>query len=143
VANILLLCSLKYKRMKIIQTVTALEDTLQDFRREGKTIGFVPTMGALHEGHAALVNQCVSENELCVVSIFVNPTQFNNADDLHRYPRTPEQDQALLESLGTDILFAPSVEEIYPEPDRRSFHFGMLDTVMEGQYRPGHFNGVA
>jgi len=129
--------------MKIIQTVSGLDDALQVFRREGRTIGFVPTMGALHQGHAALVNQCVSENDRCVVSIFVNPTQFNNADDLHHYPRTLEQDQALLESIGTDIVFAPTVEEMYPEPDRRVFHFGVLDTVMEGQYRPGHFNGVA
>ena len=112
-------------------------------RREGKTIGFVPTMGALHAGHAELVRLCASENDVCVVSLFVNPTQFNNKEDLRRYPRTWEEDCALLEQMGVSVLFAPSVEEVYPEPDTRVFDFGLLDKVMEGQYRPGHFNGVA
>lgn len=128
--------------MKIIHTVTKLEELLGQYRQEEKTIGFVPTMGALHEGHAALVKRCVTENDISVVSIFVNPTQFNNREDLRLYPRTPEKDYALLDSTGADIVFAPPVEEIYPEPDTRTFDFGLLDKVMEGAYRPGHFNGV-
>lgn len=128
--------------MKVIHTVTDLEELLQQYRQEGKSIGFVPTMGALHEGHTALVKRCVAENDICTVSIFVNPTQFNNREDLRLYPRTPEKDYELLENTGTDILFAPSVEEIYPGPDTRIFDFGLLDKVMEGAYRPGHFNGV-
>jgi pantothenate synthetase (EC 6.3.2.1) len=100
-------------------------------------------MGALHEGHAALVKRCVAENDITVVSVFVNPTQFNNPDDLRLYPRTLEADCALLEKLGVDVVFAPDVEEMYPEPDTRVFDFGMLDKVMEGRFRPGHFNGVA
>lgn len=129
--------------MKVIQTVKGLEGLLEQQRQEGKTVGFVPTMGALHEGHATLVKRCVAENDICVVSVFVNPTQFNNKEDLRLYPRTPEKDNALLESIGVDIVFAPSVEEVYPELDARVFDFGLLDKVMEGAYRPGHFNGVA
>lgn len=128
--------------MRVVYTVAALKELLQQHRREGKTIGFVPTMGALHEGHITLVRCCVSENDICVVSIFVNPTQFNNREDLRLYPRTPEKDYALLKSAGADIVFAPSVEEVYPEADTRTFDFGLLDKVMEGAYRPGHFNGV-
>jgi pantoate--beta-alanine ligase len=129
--------------MEIIQTLSRLEEALQGFRREGKTIGFVATMGALHEGHAALVKKCTANNDVCVVSLFVNPTQFNNKEDLQHYPRTPEEDSRLLESMGTDILFAPSEDEMYPVPDNRVFDFGLLDKVMEGRFRPGHFNGVA
>jgi len=103
----------------------------------------VATMGALHEGHAALVKKCTEDNDVCVVSLFVNPTQFNNKEDLEHYPRTPEDDSRLLESIGADILFAPSVDEMYPVPDDRVFDFGLLDKVMEGRFRPGHFNGVA
>ncbi|NLY25872.1 MAG: pantoate--beta-alanine ligase [Bacteroidales bacterium] len=129
--------------MEIVRTATGLEEMLQRFRLQEQTIGFVPTMGALHEGHATLVRQCAAENDVCVVSIFVNPTQFNNKEDLKHYPRTAEEDHTLLERTGADIIFAPSEEEIYPEPDKRVFDFGMLDKVMEGQFRPGHFNGVA
>ena len=129
--------------MEIVHSASVLDEMLQPFRLAGKTIGFVPTMGALHEGHATLVKRCAAENDLCVVSIFVNPTQFNNIEDLKHYPRTPEKDYLLLESIGTDIIFTPSVEEVYPEPDKRVFDFGMLDKVMEGHFRPGHFNGVA
>jgi pantoate--beta-alanine ligase len=129
--------------MKIIQTVSQLEVLLQQYRGEGKTIGFVPTMGALHTGHQRLVELCASENDVCVVSIFVNPTQFNNKEDLQRYPRTLDADSELLLKADTDVLFAPSVEEVYPEPDNRIFDFGLLDKVMEGHFRPGHFNGVA
>ena len=129
--------------MKIIETVTELEDRLNSFRNSGKTIGFVPTMGALHKGHGELVKRSVRENDITVVSIFVNPTQFNNSDDLDLYPRTPEKDYDLLNGLGVDIVFYPSVSEIYPKPDNRVFDFDGLDKVMVGEYRPGHFNGVA
>jgi len=129
--------------MKIIHTVSGLNLALQPVRCNGDSIGFVPTMGALHEGHATLMRQSIAENDCTVVSLFVNPTQFNNSEDLRLYPRTPEEDQLLLEQLGVDLLFVPSVEEVYPEPDHRQFDFGMLDKVMEGRFRPGHFNGVA
>ncbi|MDR0866778.1 MAG: pantoate--beta-alanine ligase [Candidatus Symbiothrix sp.] len=129
--------------MNLIHTVAELQGSLQQKREEGKSIGFVPTMGALHPGHIELVKQCVAENDVSVVSIFVNPTQFNNPEDLLKYPRTLEADSKLLQEAGVDIVFAPSVEEIYPEPDTRQFDFGDLETVMEGQFRPGHFNGVA
>jgi len=129
--------------MKVIHTVSSLNLALQSIRCKGDSIGFVPTMGALHEGHATLIRQSIADNECTLVSLFVNPTQFNNSDDLLLYPRTPEADEQLLQELGVDFLFAPSAEEVYPEPDRRVFDFGMLDKVMEGRYRPGHFNGVA
>lgn len=129
--------------MEIIKSIALLDDVLNAFRNESKSIGLVPTMGALHEGHAALVKRCVAENDITVVSVFVNPTQFNNPDDLRLYPRTLEADCALLEKLDVDIVFAPDVDEMYPEPDTRVFDFGMLDKVMEGRFRPGHFNGVA
>ena len=116
---------------------------MSKFRNEGKTIGLVPTMGALHEGHLSLVNRCRKENDVVVVSVFVNPTQFNNKEDLRTYPRTEEADRALLESAGCDIAFMPTVEEIYPEPDTRVFALGRVAEVMEGAMRPGHFNGVA
>lgn len=130
--------------MKIIRTVAELSRELSSHSRaEGKSVGLVPTMGALHEGHASLVRRAVAENEVTVVSIFVNPTQFNDPTDLKMYPRTLDADCRLLESLGVTYAFAPSVEEIYPEPDTRTFRFPPLDEVMEGPRRPGHFNGVA
>lgn len=128
--------------MKLIRTISELRAELDAFRKAGKTIGLVPTMGALHAGHASLVKRAVSENEVVVVSDFVNPTQFNDQNDLLKYPRTLEADCALLEKCGATLVFAPSVEEIYPEPDTRQFSYPPLDTVMEGKYRPGHFNGV-
>lgn len=128
--------------MKVIQTVGELRNELSIFRTQGKTIGFVPTMGALHEGHASLVRRAVSENDVAVVSVFVNPTQFNDKNDLIKYPRTLEADCALLEKEGVHVVFAPTVEEMYPEPDTRRFSYAPLDTVMEGKFRPGHFNGV-
>lgn len=128
--------------MKLIQTVKELKAQLDVLRKEGKQIGLVPTMGALHEGHASLVRRSVAENDVVVVSDFVNPTQFNDQNDLIKYPRTLEADCALLEKEGAHIVFAPSVEEVYPEPDTRQFSYAPLDTVMEGKYRPGHFNGV-
>ena len=128
--------------MKLVHTVNELRQELDIQRKAGKKIGFVPTMGALHEGHASLVRYAVAENEIVVVSIFVNPTQFNDKNDLLKYPRTLEADCELLEKEGADYVFAPTVEEIYPEPDTRQFSYAPLDTVMEGKFRPGHFNGV-
>lgn len=129
--------------MNLIKTVKELQEILISLKQQGKTVGFVPTMGALHQGHFSLVKQCVKDNDVCVVSIFVNPTQFNNKEDLEKYPRTLDRDSNSLEKVGANIVFAPSVEEIYPEPDQRQFDFGQLDKVMEGVRRPGHFNGVA
>ena len=128
--------------MELIQTIRELRAKLDALRGEGKTIGLVPTMGALHAGHASLVKRAVAENDVVVVSDFVNPTQFNEKDDLAKSPRTLDADCRLLESCGAAFVFAPSVEEIYPEPDTRTFSYAPLDTVMEGKYRPGHFNGV-
>lgn len=128
--------------MQVINTVAQLRETLQAERAKGKSIGLVPTMGALHDGHASLVRRSVAENDITIVSIFLNPTQFNDPKDLERYPRTLESDCSLLESCGAQIAFAPSVKEIYPEPDTRHFSYPPTDSVMEGKRRPGHFNGV-
>jgi pantoate--beta-alanine ligase len=128
--------------MKLVHTIQELRAELDIQRKAGKKIGLVPTMGALHEGHASLVRRAVAENEVVVVSDFVNPTQFNDKNDLLKYPRTLEADCELLEKEGAAYVFAPSVEEVYPEPDTRQFSYAPLDTVMEGKYRPGHFNGV-
>ena len=128
--------------MKLIQTIQELRTELDALRKEGKTIGLVPTMGALHAGHASLVKRAVAENDVVVVSDFVNPTQFNDKNDLLKYPRTLDADCKLLEECGASFVFAPSVEEIYPEPDTRQFSYAPLDTVMEGKFRHGHFNGV-
>ena len=119
-----------------------LQNQLFEDRKQGKEIGFVPTMGALHEGHASLVRRSVKENAITVVSVFVNPTQFNDKNDLKNYPRTLEADCELLEKCGADYVLAPSVEEMYPEPDTRQFEYPPVSTVMEGAHRPGHFNGV-
>lgn len=128
--------------MQIIHSVKELSSALESYRAEGKSIGLVPTMGALHEGHASLVRLCVQENDVTVVSIFVNPTQFNDKKDLATYPRTLEKDVSLLEKENATIAFAPSTEEMYPEADTRQFSYPPIDTVMEGAYRHGHFNGV-
>lgn len=128
--------------MTVITTVKDLEAALAEVRKEGKKTGLVPTMGALHAGHASLVKRCVEENDVTVVSVFVNPTQFNDKNDLASYPRTLDADVALLDRYGADIVFAPSADEIYPEPDTRRFSYPPVDTVMEGARRPGHFNGV-
>lgn len=128
--------------MKLIHTIQELQAALDELRAQGKQIGLVPTMGALHAGHASLVKRCVAENDAAVVSVFVNPTQFNDQNDLLKYPRTLEADCKLLEEVGATFVFAPSVAEMYPEPDTRKFSFAPLDTVMEGIHRPGHFNGV-
>lgn len=120
-----------------------MHSLIKDYKSEGKEIGFVPTMGALHAGHLSLVSKSKAENDCTIVSIFVNPNQFNNASDLEKYPRTFEKDKEMLEKGGADVLFFPSIDEIYPEPDLRKFDFGKLENVMEGEFRPGHFNGVA
>ncbi len=128
--------------MELISSSKELKYRLSEARLKG-SIGFVPTMGALHKGHLSLVERAVNENDTVVVSIFVNPNQFNDKADLERYPRNLEADRSVLETVGCDIVFAPSVEDIYPVPDTRLFDFGGLDTTMEGKFRPGHFNGVA
>lgn len=128
--------------MKIINTVASLQQAVTEAKQQGLSVGLVPTMGALHEGHASLIRQSVAENQLTVVSVFVNPTQFNDPKDLQHYPRTFEADAQLIASLGGDVVFAPSVEEVYPQEDTRVFAYPPIDTVMEGARRPGHFNGV-
>ena len=127
--------------MLVVETIKELKQELEKYN--SKNIGFVPTMGALHDGHISLVKRSVEENDVTVVSVFVNPTQFNDKADLERYPRTEEADKKLLQAAGCDIVFMPQVEEMYPEEDTRVFNFGCIETVMEGKYRPGHFNGVA
>jgi pantoate--beta-alanine ligase len=127
--------------MNITARIPEVQQCLQD--QKNKTTGFVPTMGALHQGHLALVHKAAEENDIVVCSIFVNPIQFNNPDDLKKYPRNLEEDCLLLEKAGCHVVFAPDVKEMYPEPVKETFDFGMLDKVMEGAFRPGHFNGVA
>lgn len=129
-------------KMKVFQKNAELQNELFELRKKGLSIGLVPTMGALHEGHASLVKKCVAENDVTVVSVFVNPTQFNDKNDLKNYPRDLEKDCNLLEKVGADYVFAPSVEEMYPTPDTRQFEYPPVSTVMEGAHRPGHFNGV-
>ena len=129
--------------MKTVSSIQELKAYLAAERQDNKQVGFVPTMGALHAGHLSLVKRCREENDVCVVSVFVNPTQFNDKHDLETYPRTLDKDCELLETAGCDYVFAPSVEEMYPEPDTRTFDFGTVSAVMEGARRPGHFNGVA
>lgn len=129
--------------MKVIRTVKELKSEISALKVQGRSVGFVPTMGALHAGHISLVEKACAENGAVVVSIFVNPTQFNNPEDLRTYPRTEAEDCAKLEAAGVDIAFVPSVAEMYPEPDTRVFDLGEVAEVMEGPMRPGHFNGVA
>ncbi|MDR1918456.1 MAG: pantoate--beta-alanine ligase [Tannerellaceae bacterium] len=129
--------------MITVKSIKELSLLLEGERLKNRRIGFVPTMGALHEGHLSLVRRCVEENDICVASVFVNPTQFNDKSDLEAYPRTLERDAELLRSAGCHYLFAPSEEEMYPQPDTRCFDFGPLAQVMEGAHRAGHFNGVA
>ncbi len=129
--------------MEIIRTVSQLRETMAQCRANGRSIGLVPTMGALHAGHLSLMERARKENDVVIASVFVNPTQFNNATDLATYPRTEEADCSLMAQAGVDFAFIPSVEEIYPEPDTRVFDLGPVAEVMEGPMRPGHFNGVA
>ena len=128
--------------MQTIHSIKELQACLSEAKNAGKSVGLVPTMGALHEGHASLVRRSVKENDVTVVSIFLNPTQFNDPKDLERYPRTLASDCKLLQQCGAQIAFAPSVNEMYPEPDTRRFSYPPTDSVMEGARRPGHFNGV-
>ena len=129
--------------MQTLTTVAALTAAIEEAKKSGKTIGLVPTMGALHEGHLSLIHKARQQNDLVVVSVFVNPIQFNNQEDLAKYPRTVEADCEKLAAAGADIAFVPSVEEMYPEPVNTVYHFGPLEQVMEGPRRPGHFSGVA
>lgn len=129
--------------MQVFKHKKELSDHIGQLRRQGKTIGFVPTMGALHEGHLSLMEKARKENDVLVVSIFVNPIQFNNKSDLQVYPRNLEADKKRLESVPCDLLFVPTEEEMYPEPVTEKYDFGELETVMEGAFRPGHFKGVA
>ncbi|WP_302545941.1 pantoate--beta-alanine ligase [Coprobacter fastidiosus] len=129
--------------MEVVTKIADLQKKIAEIRINGGTVGLVPTMGALHNGHLELVKRCVAENSICVVSVFVNPTQFNDKNDLLHYPRTLDADCRLLESAGCAIAFAPEVEEMYPVEDTRVFNLGAVAEVMEGKYRPGHFNGVA
>lgn len=131
--------------MQIISTKKELQATIAACKNAGKTIGLVPTMGALHAGHASLVKRAVSENDVCVVSVFVNPTQFNNKEDLAKYPRNIQRDAELLSTIGAHFIFAPTPEEMYSVEEMNTtfaFDFAGLDQVMEGKMRPGHFNGV-
>ena len=132
-----------YFKMQIVKHINDLQSILTDKRKEGFSIGFVPTMGALHEGHLSLVEMAGQQTGFVVVSIFVNPTQFNDKTDLLRYPRDLQKDVDFLAPTACQLVFAPEPEEIYPEPDTRQFNFGLLEQVMEGKFRPGHFNGVA
>lgn len=128
--------------MHVFTTVSELQAFLNSARSQGQRIGLVPTMGALHEGHLALIRQALAENDVVVCSIFVNPTQFNNHEDLEKYPRTEAQDLAMLQSAGCQVAFVPEVQQMYPSPTQLQFDFGPIATVMEGKSRPGHFNGV-
>ncbi|RLD60102.1 MAG: pantoate--beta-alanine ligase [Bacteroidetes bacterium] len=129
--------------MKVFSTVDEIKNHLKKIKEDGKTIGFVPTMGALHEGHLSLIREAKNDSSYVVSSIFVNPDQFTNKEDLAKYPRNEKADIALLEKEKCDVLFLPSVKEIYPETNEINFDFGNLDKVMEGEFRPGHFQGVA
>ncbi|MEX0982708.1 MAG: pantoate--beta-alanine ligase [Bacteroidales bacterium] len=129
--------------MKTVTHKTALQKAVGKARKEGKRIGLVPTMGALHEGHLSLIRAAMKNNDFIIVTLFVNPTQFNNPNDLERYPRDMDSDLKLLKAYPVDIVFAPSVKEMYPEKDNRVFDLSPFDRIMEGKFRPGHFNGVA
>ncbi len=128
--------------MKVLSKIVDLQNELFEVRKQGHSVGLVPTMGALHEGHASLVRRSVKDNDVTVVSVFVNPTQFNDKNDLKNYPRDLKADCELLEKCKADYVFAPDVEDMYPTPDTRQFEYPPVSTVMEGAHRPGHFNGV-
>jgi pantoate--beta-alanine ligase len=131
--------------MKVIKNIQRLKEILDAVKASGKKTGFVPTMGALHAGHISLVERSVSENDYTIVSVFVNPTQFNNKQDLQKYPRDLEKDASMLQHAGVDLIFAPEIADMYDDDELNNtfqFDFAGLDTVMEGAFRPGHFNGV-
>ena len=144
--QILIICTQFQKTtMKIIRLKSEIATEIELLKSVGKIIGLVPTMGALHDGHKVLISRCVAENDICIVSIFVNPTQFNNASDLEKYPRNLERDAELLERIGCQFIFAPQPDEIYDSNEINNqfeFNFNGLDGLMEGKFRPGHFNGV-
>lgn len=129
--------------MQVCHKIDELLSCVDTFKREGKTIGLLPTMGALHEGHLSLAKRAKEENDVLICSVFVNPIQFNNKEDLEKYPRDLEADVALLDGIGCDVVFAPSAEEVYSEEPTEKYSFGALEQVLEGPQRPGHFNGVA
>lgn len=129
--------------MIVYSSIKDIQSAIRQHRADGLSIGFVPTMGALHRGHISLLEQSIKENDINIVSIFINPIQFNNKQDLEKYPRTLEDDCKKLEEAGCDIVFAPSAGEMYPEEVKEHYDFGQLEKVMEGEHRPGHFNGVA
>jgi len=129
--------------MQILPSIFEVQKFIRNQRKNALEIGFVPTMGALHNGHLSLLDRCKKENDISVCSIFVNPTQFNNPNDLRNYPRTIEEDVEKLEKVGVDMVFMPSIEEMYPKERTLNFNFGYLELIMEGKFRPGHFNGVA
>jgi pantoate--beta-alanine ligase len=129
--------------MKIFETTGALRAFRKTLRKGAETTGFVPTMGALHKGHLSLVERAIKESDHVIVSIFVNPTQFNDPNDLKNYPRNVRKDLELLAPFNVSAVFTPDIHEVYPSPDTRQFDFGRLDKILEGQHRPGHFNGVA
>lgn len=129
--------------MQVFEKIKYTREFIHARKAEGNTVGFVPTMGALHEGHLSLVDQAKKETDIIVVSVFINPAQFNNPDDLRKYPRDMEGDMQKLKQRGVDIVFAPSEQEMYPEKTSKTYDFGHLDKVMEGKHRPGHFSGVA
>ncbi|HKK67774.1 MAG TPA: pantoate--beta-alanine ligase [Bacteroidales bacterium] len=129
--------------MIIVKDPVELNNALSELREYSRSTGFVPTMGALHAGHLSLIKHARNENPICVVSVFVNPTQFNDSEDLKKYPRTPEKDLEMIEREGVDVVFMPDAEDIYPDNDRNTFDLGGLDNIMEGKFRPGHFDGVA
>lgn len=133
----------KFLEMKVLNYIAEVHDFVKEARNQGLKVGFVPTMGALHEGHISLIKRAKNENDVVIASIFVNPIQFNNPTDLEKYPRTPEADIKKLDDAACDAAFMPSVEEMYPEKNEKTFDFGDLERVMEGACRPGHFNGVA
>lgn len=127
----------------LAKTVKEADSFISKIKTTGKSLGLVPTMGALHKGHLSLVGCCRKENNITVASVFVNPTQFNDPADFKKYPRNPDRDMQMLRQAGCDMVFAPEVKEMYPQPDRRIFDFGKTGRIMEGRFRPGHFNGVA
>ncbi len=129
--------------MEILKTINDAQEYVLNQRRNGLKIGFVPTMGALHQGHISLVEKSTTQNDITIVSIFVNPTQFNNAADLEKYPRTIDADCKMLEAAGCNMVFTPDEKEMYPQKDERVFSFNGLESCLEGEFRPGHFNGVA
>lgn len=129
--------------MQVCYKIDELLSCVENFKQDGKTIGLLPTMGALHQGHLSLAKRAKAENDVLICSVFVNPIQFNNKEDLEKYPRDLERDIKLLEEINCDVVFAPSAEEVYAEEPEFTYSFGSLENVLEGPQRPGHFNGVA